>query len=189
MEVEFTLPANTAASTAANYTIESWENITGGGYGSGHHSNQKTLNVTAVQLSSDGTRAILIITGLEKGRVVRVIVDEKIKSQSGLNFWYNYADYTLNNFGPAAPVGIKSLYYKHPAIDYSLQSLAKGYRLNLNTPGTYHIKILDLKGKQILQIADVNEGSLALPNSLMAGIYFLKIESAIHSVTEKFSVF
>ena len=50
---------------------------------------------------------------------------------------------------------------------------------------TLDITVYDFSGKEIYQTF-TNENSLFIPN-IVAGVYFMKIESALFSVTKKFS--
>jgi cytochrome c len=64
-EIEFTLPVDTAvAKMAASYTVQSYHMTPAAGYGVGSKQSSTTLTPSQIQISSDGYKVYLTLSGI-----------------------------------------------------------------------------------------------------------------------------
>ncbi len=192
MEVEFTEPVNPAAALASGYKITSWKNIAGPGYGEGNHSLQLTHTIANVTLSADNLKATLTLSGLEVGRVVRVLVNPTVKALNGDTLFFKFSDYTMNNFGPADPVSLARMLggQEMKPFQYSLQKNRSGVELKMATPGNYSVEAWTMEGTKVESIRKEGPFGLTLTREILGtGILMLRIKNeAGHSVSEIVSI-
>lgn len=179
MEVEFTERAGAAAAAPASYTVTSWKNVAGPGYGSGHKSDTKTLTVAGAALSQDGRKAVLTVQGLAEGRIVRIKAGNALRSQAGDTLWSGFADYTLNAFGPAEPptgIRIGAAGDGGRPLRHALLGGGRDLRLALPSPGAYRVAILTPQGRTAASLECAGPALIPLAGMLPArGLHLLVI--------------
>ncbi len=194
IEVEFTEPVNPAAALSTGYKITSWKNITmpisEGGDGRNFYPLKHT--VTTVNLSADNLRATITLTGLEKGRIVRVFVNPTVQALSGDTLFFKYSDYTLNNFGPAETVSLSRMLSGHEAkpFQYAVQKNRRGIELKIGTPGVYLVETWTMLGTRTATFRKAGPFDLTLSRkALGTGVFMLRImNQAGLFVSEKISI-
>jgi len=102
-DVDFTKPAGASAGVAANYSVKTTVVTPRLDYGidSSLSDNKVNVNVTSVQLSSDGLHAHLQLASLLTHRYYAIQLTNVVSATSEA-LYNNVGYYTLNNIGPAS---------------------------------------------------------------------------------------
>lgn len=181
MSVEFTDPVGGAAASTSSYTVTSWKNIANSGYGGGHKVQMKTHAVTAVSMTPDNRRSVLSITGLEEGRIVRIEMGPAVKAISGDTLWSKFADYTLNNFGPAEVVTLARMVEpsREKPFQYAVHKTTGGMKVEMASPGAYELEILSPEGKRVDIVRKTGPFGFTLSrDKLGVGLFILNIRNS-----------
>ncbi len=100
-EIEFTEPVNKTGLAPANFEVSQWHYTRGAAYGCCQDKTEPRA-VSAVQVSEDGKRVFLQISGLKAMDYVASFKLTNVKPASGTNtLWDNEAWYTLNSISTA----------------------------------------------------------------------------------------
>ena len=95
-DITFTQPlAPSTGGDASTYRVRQWTYQPTAKYG-GPKIDQRTLDVTAANVSPDRRRVTLTVDGLKEGYVHHITVDRSLTSEAGDELWTNEAWYTLN---------------------------------------------------------------------------------------------
>jgi glucose/arabinose dehydrogenase len=189
-ELEFTKPVGASAGTAANYTINIWQNVPGEAYGSGNRTNVTKLNVTSATISEDKKKVTLAITGLQTNRLVKFNF-ANIVAEDNTALFTHFAAYTLNKFGPGTdyltdiPTDVKS-----KQVEENSWKLVAGQGMHslqffgdVSTPRD--IAVYDLKGQKHLEMLRVVGSQSNLNTQGWAkGMYLVRV-SGIRGVTSR----
>ena len=181
MEIEFTLPVDTAAAKlASNYTVQTYYYTPTSTYGGSPTSNtgganaKTTLTVGTIQLSPDKKSVYLPIasgliarTGIQQ-RVVEITLNAGIKSSTGGNPWTAKAYYTLNSISPSAPFSTSTVIDPKLVRTGMLNQLTyklQGGNLIVKTPfhGIYDLRLLDARGSVLADAQGRGSEERALP--------------------------
>jgi hypothetical protein len=152
MELEFTTPIGSGADQAANYKVQQWAYIPVADYGAGKQATEN-LTVTSAAVSADKMRVTLVIPGLKLKDAVYIKLSN-ITGQDNSAPWSTESWYTLNAFGPAAPVSLSAP--KTSPSNVSGSSLHAGLlsngrlRISVSSSGPFTIDIRNLNG-QVLE--------------------------------------
>ncbi len=176
MEIEYTLPVDTAGEVAKNYEVKQWGYAPGWGYG-GNKQNNTTLAVSRVQLSLDRKQVFLEIPGLKTGQVVYIRL-KGVKSQTGLSPWTTEAFYTLNAIGDgqlfSKPTAIKNPSTFSPQFSqaFKIRHIGEALQVKATWDKPYSFELRDLQGVLLRKEAVMPgvSGSLSLAG-LKPGIY------------------
>jgi hypothetical protein len=203
MEIEFTEPIVSAATS--NFTVAQGVSVqqTTTNYGGGYQAPTTTLAVTAVTLNGDKTRATLTITGLRQRPVVTTAGSTQdltwgsliqirvtgVAAVSGRTMWGDgtgggVAWYTLNKFGPGVDAGIEpvsiapSFRSVQGVNGLSIRRNAEGLRVTAPVSGGYSLRVSDLRGKTLATFSVTGGDFLVPASSLGEGVTVLEAKVA-----------
>jgi hypothetical protein len=182
MEIEFTQPVDKNGLSPANFAVTQWNYTRVAEYGGGKGSTE-TRTVSAVQVSDDGKRVFLQISGLKTMEYVVAFKLTGVKPAQGTaTLWDNEAWYTLNaastrTWNPAVDIARHEAKVSTLSAQLKVLSSASGSLVvEVNNPGAYSVSLLTLDGKRVSEISGNGPGKYPLTESKRGhGLYLLEI--------------
>lgn len=170
-EIEFTRPAAAAALLdKASFELDHFRYLATAEYG-GPKLDGARLTVSALRPGTGNRSVSLDVAGLKEGFVVHFRF-RNVKSDSGQALWQEDAWYTLNRLGRAeAPVALRN-----PAGPAARHIFLTPGGLRTRLPEPHRIRVMDARGRLVLDAALAGPGSLVLPAAAGgAGILHLAV--------------
>jgi hypothetical protein len=186
MEVEFTLPVDTAAAKlASNWTVQTYAYQPTSNYGGNKGSTLVTLALNgAIQIAPDRKRVYLPLSGLVARtagttsgfgthRIVEITLGANIRSEAAASARTNKAYYTLNAISPSQPFEVVAVDPRaaRKTLDGKLAWTIAGEFLEVRVPfrGAYALRLVDARGRMIASVKGSGEGAHRLSLSGLRG--------------------
>lgn len=172
MEIEFTLPVDTAAAkNPANYEVSTYYYQPTPGYGGTKQGGATPLTPGAIQVSGDRKRVYLPLSGLQartgnQHRIVEIELENGLTSATGATSWNRNAYYTLNAISTSQPFEPTSIDrgIATKRLDGRLGWTIRGDRLEVRVPfgGSYTLRLTDVRGKVLARASGRGAGEHGL---------------------------
>jgi hypothetical protein len=191
-EIEFTQPVNaTLAQQASSYLIQSYHMAPAIGYGAGSKQSSSTLTPSAIQVSPDGRKVFLTLSGIAPStptaqRVIYLRLNN-FKSAAGDDPWATETWYTLNAFAPGAPFdppvplggplviegGVR------PNSAEPLRARLANGSLILGFPasGPHEARLRDARGALLRKVAGRGSEATILLGGMRAGVVLIEVRA------------
>jgi hypothetical protein len=181
-ELEFNKSVGSAAGTAGQYTVSTWQNVAAEGYGAGRYTGRKNLTVSSASVSTDKKKVTLNIGGLTEGWVVKFVFGNGIAAEDGSALHTKFAVYTLNKFGPGTDYGVvtPTSAQTHRGILETGWSVARGNGFHLlkfagSASVARDVALHDLNGAKRLELRTSDSEVRLETANLAKGMYLVRV--------------
>ncbi|MDB5048168.1 MAG: hypothetical protein JWO30_1239 [Fibrobacteres bacterium] len=190
-EIVFTEPVDKASVSAAGFSVKQWHYTRGAAYGCCRDADE-ARSVSRTEVSDDGKRVYLQLSGLKAMDYVAAFKISGVKSAAGKTPWDNEAWYTLNtiadrSWDPHADQAAISPVRPAPAGWINASHAGAGIlNVTVDIPGSWALTLRGLDGSLVSRLNGLGAGSHRISGGRSSiGVYVLEGRSAAGVLTRR----